>query len=262
MADPFTARRTALHARLIEALVRAFLGLPDWRDPAPFVAVAVPILRGAQTAMVGLTDAAIAAMLTRALRTPVAPAALDPAPIIDAVRSEVTPEQAYRRPFDDLWTALHEDRPLTEAVELGTVRLREIAETDLQITYSHAARAALTRSPAADKVTGWRRVLRRSESCALCVIASTQRYHVGDLNPVHPGCDCEVEPITSADRHVIDRALLDAASKAAEDFTGSYPTREQLRDVLLSITREHGEHGPVLVDPRHRFTGPGDPPTA
>lgn len=265
MADPltaFTRHRTALHQRVIEALARLFLGLADWRDPQPFVAQAVPFLHGAQTALIAMVDAYIAALLSRDLDTPIAPAGLDPGPIIAATRgNDVTADQTYARPLHTVWTALGEGWPLAEAVELGATRAREIAETDLQITHAHAARAAITGSPAAAHVTGWRRVVKGEASCALCVIASTQRYTVEQLNPIHPGCDCGVVPITSADRHVIDRKLLDAAQTAAKQLVGFHPSREELRNVTLQITREHGEHGTVLVNPRHRFTGPGDIPT-
>lgn len=255
----FTQRRAALHARLLDALVRLFLGLDDWREPGPFIRQAVPLVNGAQAALVALVDAYIAAVLSREIGVPVPPAGIDPGPVIAATRGEITAEQVYARPLETVWTALSEDRPLTEAVELGATRARENAEVDLQITHANAAQAAMAKSPAAAKITGWRRVLKGETSCALCVIASTQRYTVEDLNPIHPGCDCEVAPITGKDRHVIDRKLLRAAEAAAHTLTGRNPTREQLRDVMLSITRTHGEHGRVLVDPRHRFTGPAKP---
>ncbi len=264
MADPLTAfgrNRTALHRRVIEALVRLFLGLADWRDPQQFVSQAVPLIQGAQTALTALTDAYIAAVLSRDLDTPVPPAGVDPGPIIAATRGEVTAEQVYARPFHEVWTALGEGRRLSEAVEFGANRAREVAEVDLQITHAHAARDAMLGSPARARIIGWRRVLKGETSCALCVIASTQRYTVEQLNPIHPGCDCEVLPVTGTDRQVIDRKLLDAAQAATKDLLGFHPSREQLRDVLLSITREHGEHGAVLVNPRHRFTGSGDVPT-
>ena len=264
MSDPltvFTRKRATLHQRVIEALVRLFLGLGDWRDPRLFVSQAVPLIQGAQTALVALIDAYIAALLSRDLDTPVAPVGVDPGPIIAATRGDVTAEDVYTRPLHTVWSALGEDRPLIQAVELGATRAREIAETDLQITHARAAREAMTGSSAASNVTGWRRVLKGETSCALCVIASTQRYTVEQLNPIHPGCDCEVAPITGRDRHVIDRKLLDAAQAATKDLLGFHPTREQLRNVTLQIAREHGEHGTVLVNPRHRFTGPGDIPT-
>ncbi len=250
-----------LHQRVIEALVRLFLGLADWRDSQPFVSQAIPLIQGAQTALVALVDAYIAALLARDLDAPVAPAGVDPGPIITAARGEVTAEEVYGRPFHEVWTALGDGRRLSEAVELGATRAREIAETDLQITHAHAARAAMTGSPAGARITGWRRVLKGETSCALCVIASTQRYTIEQLNPIHPGCDCEIAPITSKDRQVIDRNLLDAAQTATQDLLGFHPSREQLRNVMLQITREHGEHGTVLVNPAHRFTGPGDIPT-
>lgn len=265
MADPltaFTRNRATLHQRVIEALVRLFLGLDVWRDPQPFMSQAVPLIHGAQTALVALTDAYIAALLSLDLDTAMPPAGVDPGPIIAATRgNDVTAEQVYTRPFHEVWSALGEKRRLSEAVGLGAIRVREIAETDLQITHAHAARAAMTGSPARAQITGWRRMLKGETSCALCVIASTQRYTVEQLNPIHPGCDCEVAPIIGKVRHVIDRELLDRAQAATKDLLGFHPAREQLRNVTLQITREHGEHGTVLVNPRHRFTGPGDIPT-
>ena len=75
-----------------------------------------------------------------------------------------------------------------------------------------------------DGIRAYRRVLTGRENCALCLVASTQRYWVEDLLPIHPGCDCNVQPLPPGmeDSQVIDQDLLERAHAAVEDRYGSY----------------------------------------
>jgi hypothetical protein len=173
-------------------------------------------------------------------------------------------EEVYRRPFATVYTHLSRGAPLEEAVERGATRLAGIAEADLQQTYAHAAQAAMEALdvPEADRPRFWRRVLIGTGNCALCVIASTQRYRVEELNPIHPGCDCEVAPLFGSDPgQVIEPDLLDQVHTAVEELTGDHDRGGRATDyrrLMVQMTREHGELGPMLVRPRDAFTSADD----
>ena len=96
----------------------------------------------------------------------------------------------------------------------------------------------------------------------MCVVASTQRYRIENLNPIHPGCNCAVDPLFGdVSELVIEPELLEAVHDAVGQLTGASDrgAREpDYRQLLVSATAEHGELGTLLVRPRDQFTGPGD----
>ena len=95
----------------------------------------------------------------------------------------------------------------------------------------------------------YRRVLTGRENCALCVVASTQRYYRGDLLPIHPGCDCGVQPLPPglAVNQVIDEDLLEQVHQITADRLGVSDRGGRTPDYrkLLTVS-EHGEYGPTL----------------
>lgn len=249
--------------RLIALLVQLFSELGSWRDGDRdvFVRQVVPLVQGTQRTLAGLVATFIAAQATAALgRSFAAPGIPDMAAV--NLRRGVDPATVYGRPFRTVYHALAQGNPLPEAVHLGEVRLQEISELDLQQTYAESSRAAMTRLPAGARPQFWRRVLIGSENCALCVIASTQRYRVEDLNPIHPGCDCEVSGIFGSDPgQVIEPGLLEQVHTAVQELTGQADRggrAPDYRKILVDMTPAHGELGPMLVRPLDRFTGPGD----
>lgn len=261
--EQFAVLRRNLSERLILTLVRLFLGLGSWRDDdaEDFIAQAVPLIQGGQRSLAALTSAFVAAQASEALDISVAPPGV---PDDDAIelRAGIDAEVAYRRPFKAVYKALAKGKNLTTAVELGRVRLEEIAEMDLQQTYARASRAAMRALPAQARPRYWRRVLSGLESCALCVIASTQRYTVEDLNPIHPNCDCQVQGIFGRDPgQIIEPDLLEQVHTAVEELTGQADRGARApdyRQLMVQMTPQHGEIGTLLVRPRDRFTGPGD----
>jgi hypothetical protein len=104
----------------------------------------------------------------------------------------------------------------------------------------------------------YRRVLRGPHSCAKCIIASTRRYRKSELLPIHPGCDCDVEPVTDPNAPlVLDEKLLLATHEQVKKFAGfkfSNPSAKGYQDLL--IVHDHGEMGPVLSWRDQKFTGP------
>lgn len=145
---------------------------------------------------------------------------------------------------------------LERAVEQGANRLAQVAEMDLQQTFAESARGAMEALPEDVRPTGWRRVLVGDVNCALCIVASTQLYRISELNPMHPACDCTVDPWFGEDTHVIEPELLEQVHAAVFELTGQVDRGARAidyRELLGRMTPEHGEVGPMLVHPRHRF---------
>jgi hypothetical protein len=255
--EQFSLGRTTLTQRLLTALVTMFRGLGSWREPDAdrFVGQAVPLVQGAQRALGGLTAAYVASQASLALGRPVAPPGVREAAMVN-LRAGVTPFQVYRRPFVTLYRWLSEGLRFPEALERAENRLEQIGGFDLQQTYAEAARDAMRQLPADSAPSGWRRVLVGEENCALCVVASTQRYTVADLNPLHANCDCRVEPVFGETDQVLEPELADTVKAAVAELTGEEISLRgtDLRRLLVSMTPEHGELGPVLVRPRDHFT--------
>lgn len=192
-----------------------------------------------------------------------------------AIRNGATTATVYRRPFIQVYTALAQNKSVTEAVEAGATRISSLARTDIQLARSNAGLLARNRN---DRIVGYVRTLTGSENCALCTIASTQRYTRGDLLPIHPGCDCGEMPIFGEQDpgQVIDEVRLDQTYDSIEeqlqvspDFGArdaglgkviTSPTEGQkLADYTeLVVTSEHGEYGPTLRWRDQDFTGPSD----
>lgn len=166
----------------------------------------------------------------------------------------VAAETVFRRPMTTVFANLAAGMAVDRAKSAGLERLRKIAATDIQLAKTHTAQRRLRND---DKVVGYRRVLNGPKNCGLCIVASTARYHRGDLQPIHPGCDCTVAPITGKTDPgwVIEPEQLDKvhatllAEFGSEDASArTFSTIENeavsYRDVL--VVHQHGEIGPVL----------------
>ena len=178
--------------------------------------------------------------------------------------------EVYRRPAITAYSSLASGASFDAARSAGRARLLSIVSSDMQQARNRQSRDAYA-------ATGFEytvRVLSGNENCALCVIAATQRYRAGELQPLHPGCDCGERGVRAAydpgvviDRDIveethsaiweqlgrfdrsavdIDRGKTDAKGRRISDFTD------------LIVTREHGELGPTLTWRQDRFTGPDD----
>jgi hypothetical protein len=257
------AGRRTLRRALVEWIRRWFAAAESFRDAdrARFVREFTPVAIGAQRSSASLMwayESRVLADLSGDLRAP--------APIqVDTVSGEalrgVPPETVYARPFTEIYRQLSEDKSLTEAVTAGERRAMLIGVTDLELAEREAARQVLAgddRAPAF-----YRRGLTGDENCAMCIVASTQRYRTGELMPIHPGCDCVVEPIPG-DRdpgQVLNEQLLERAHEAiVARFGISDRSGREIDYRKLLLVREHGEFGPVLTVARHLFTGPDGVP--
>lgn len=254
-----------VRARL-EGFLRSTWGnLGAWRDAdvQRWVNQALPVVLGAQRQVAALTDAYLAQLLGTG------PSGVPFAEVTGAAVRGVDPGEVYQRPGKTVWTALSQGASLAAAVEAGATRAVSIAMTDLQLTKTHTSRRVLG---AHDGVVGFRRTLTGVHSCGLCIVASTQRYHKGDLLPIHPGCDCGVDPITGAHDpgQVIDPTRLanvhdaiqerfSASNLGAREIPGQLTDKGEAllyRDALIVHT--HGEIGPVLAVRGQHFTSAAD----
>lgn len=257
LTERYDALSTSLRDRVVQFVLDAFDGLGSYRDADAIVFIerVLPVVLGAQQTMGQITDAYLAAMIADMLGGAAAPVGVD---LDDALRG-VEPAEVYRRPFVTMYSALSAGHDYTSALAQGRHRLLSITETDLQLARTHAAQQSMTRGGA----RFFRRRLTGKSNCALCVIASTQRYRVENLMPIHPGCDCKPEPLPAGrdPGQIIDESLLKEAHDAVAKGTGASDAggrSPDYRDVI--ITRQHGEYGPLLAVKRHEFTGPDDVP--
>jgi hypothetical protein len=258
LAERYHALSMSLRDRLITFVLSAFDSLSSYRDgdADEFLDRVVPVVLAAQQTMGQVTDAYLTAVIADMMDGAAAPAGVQ---LAEDLRG-VPPDEVYRRPFVSVYSALAAGHDLADAVGQGRNRLLSITETDLQLARTHAARQSMQRNGA----RFFRRRLSGSKNCALCVIASTQRYRVENLMPIHPGCHCEPEPIPG-DRdpgQIIDESLLREAHAAVAQGVGKADAGGRAPDYRqVIVTREHGEYGPLLAVRRHEFTGPDDVPS-
>lgn len=254
-----------VRSRLLRIAQAAWAGLGSYRDADidRLVRLVVPHVQAGQVQVANLTAAYFRAVGARA--------GVDVS-LVTGGRG-VPATEVYRRPGATVYTALSENKPMALAVSEGGQRLVSLVSTDLQMAKVRQAQRSLESAG----VRMYRRVLTGSENCALCVIASTQRYWVADLSPIHPGCDCGVDVIPAGwnpDDQVIDSELLELthetiASKLGDSDRGARElgigkTDSGGRPVSdytdLIVTRTHGEYGPTLTWRADKFTSKADIP--
>lgn len=268
-----------INTRLVRGAGRltgnVFRQLGSWRDEdvARFLQIVGPQVDGLKVQAANLQAAYYqqVALANGESFTPVETRARDLSE--STLRNGPDAEEVYRRPFVETWTALAGSELLRTAIERGATRAASLAETDVQLASREAGRRVRQGN---GNIAGYRRVLTGAENCALCAIASTQRYTRGQLKPIHPGCDCGEEPIYGDfdPGQVIDMEGLDSlheglieqlgvsdrsARSAGIGKTVQYEDSERLADFTdIVVTREHGEYGPTLAWRDQEFTGPND----
>lgn len=258
----YNAQVTAVRAAVLDYAARVWRGQgAKFRDAdvERLVGLLVPKVQAGQLKVANLTSAYIASVSSLRTGSVVEPVAVDEAAILGA--RGVPAEVVYERPVTTVRTALAQGLAFSEAVAEGARRLESIAATDVQM-------ARVRQAQTSGRAAGWsryRRVLVGEENCGLCVIASTQRYRIRDLEPIHPGCNCGVDELAGdePDRQVIDAPLLEAIHRHVAEFTGG-PSDRGARDLAIGkpvsdytdliVTRMHGEYGPTLSWRKDRFT--------
>lgn len=249
--------RNVTVARVV-ALWRAFGGVDD-DALAAFLTAVLPTVAAGQTAVGALVSAYVATMLRAAGETAtVAPLG---AISVDALRGTAAAE-VYARPVVALRTALADGKLYDYGMKLAGQRVEQLASSDVAM----AQREAIGRAVEGDeRFFGYRRVL-TGRSCALCAVASAQRYHRRPM-PIHANCDCGVAPIigTVDPGQTINRQIVDNLKAAAQKTgTAAYWKNRHVTvnaDGTVNLpeiaVHEHGELGAVLGDAAHSFTGPG-----
>lgn len=265
-------------ARLDRAAFAQLLALWAAGNPDTFPAEAAPVVLAMQRRGVELTDAYLALVAGAATGTTTSPIGLDPDPYIGRhARRGAFVEEVYARPWHqfvrDAQDALGRSLSTGDAVDLflrgdhpavraATARLEQTVATDLQLATRYAQVAQMT---ADRRIAGYRRVLGPGRNCGLCVVASTRRYHVAELQPIHPHCRCTVEPITQdipAGTQVVDRDRLAAVNEriAGGNYTRSAYGKlrvdgDQLpSDVTgVEVIDQHPEIPGLLWDSGHRW---------
>lgn len=255
----------AVRGRVLAFLAASWMGLGSWNvgDVERFVALVLPVVLAGQRSIATLTDSYLAMLAARAFGTLPEPASIDPVLVSGAVlRNGTDPELVYRRGGAVVWDNLAKGEPLPVAVERGLVRLTSIAATDLQLAKTHTARQVLEQQPSGREPTGYVRTLEGTSSCGFCALASTRLYHVEELLPIHPGCDCDVAPYYDDPNLVVDPNQLERVHALARDFFGT--SRAAGVDIATGefdyhdfvVVHEHGELGPVLARKGNHFSGP------
>jgi len=268
-----------LNSRLVRGAGRiagnVFRQLGSWRDDdiARYLDIVSPQIAGLKVQAANL-QAAYYQQVAATNGESFTPVAARPQDLTDEVlRNGPATAEVYRRPFVEAWTALSAGEQVRTAIERGATRATSLAETDIQLA---SRQAGLNQRSANGNIVGYRRVLTGAENCALCAIASTQRYTRGQLKPIHPGCDCGEEPIYGDfdPGQVIDPQGLDSIHQALVEQLGvsdanarsadigkfvQYDDEQRLADFTeIIVTREHGEYGPTLAWRDQAFTGPND----
>jgi hypothetical protein len=195
------------------------LGSYDEEDVDQFVDAAVPIVLAGQVQAIALTEAFIVRRLG------LVPIGLDPADLTGAaVRSGVGPEEVYRRPFVNVWTALGKSVPWDEAVNAGEARATASAEMDVQLSHRASYGALQQAEP---RIRGYRRRA-NPDACSFCVLVNGAFVKSATAMPLHNRCGCGLDPV-----------MQDVAVSSIPDGVAVH---------------EHGELGPLLTDPAHDFT--------
>lgn len=206
----------------VEAFAQSrFVGEYRDEDLAKFLALVVPVALAGRRQVSALTDAHLSQVMSAQLGRPVRPSG----PIDTALLRGVAATEVYSRPFKTIWWKLSTGLPLDAAISAGKARLTDIVMSDMQLAKTETAQQSLT----AGGFRAYRRVLGGKPDCDLCVEAAQNTYSTEDLMPIHPGCDCGVEPVEGE------------------------PTESDMDGVVV---QEHGELGPVLAVAGQHFDGP------
>lgn len=233
--------KAATTQRVTSYVQSSWNNLDSYRDSdiLRFANRVAPVVEGAQANIGALTNVYLANIEAELIGSPVRPVALSKNLFTTEALRGVTAKEAFQRPGLTIWTGLSEGKPLSMLINKGLSRALDITRTNLQLASTHSARANFKNN---QRVVGYRRVLSGSDSCSLCELASSQRYHVEDLMPIHPGCSCGVSPIYG---HADPGQVIDSQRRSNTD------------DIEI-VVKEHGEIGPVLAVKGQAFTSAGD----
>lgn len=253
VASNFSRLFSTLRTSMVQQLTAIWYSLEDYRDANvdQWLELSIPLVEAAKETSVSAT----ATYLQMQLEVMGSEEEVT-IPEVPPIRNGLPDEVVYTRPFKDVWTDLSRGKEFIDAINSGADRVRQLMETDIQLAHTYSSRDILSRQR---DVVGFRRVPQGAYSCALCLVASTQRYRKFDLMPIHPGCDCRVAPIISdmPVSQVVDPERLEEIHRAIQrEFGMSSRDARSIDYRKILVEQNHGEYGPVLAVAGHRFTGP------
>lgn len=233
------------------------MDLHNKSDIEPWLGKSVPILENAFSVAVEVTGVFADIQLGLLLDNPdYEGLPVLPDDVRGKLRGGVPLEEVYARPFVDFWGSLKNGGSIDDALHSGANRLRELLDTDLERVSDITSVEKFANE---HRVVGSRRVLVGAKNCALCIVASTQRYRRRHLKPIHPSCDCKVVPILDfeSDDQVLDEDLLDQLHKSVAEKFGTDVANRSARDYSkIMVEHQHGEIGPYLSWRGQHFAGP------
>lgn len=200
------------------------LGTYNREDLPRLLNATVPIAQAAQRQTVGVTNALIARRLKRQ------PSQINPLDYMgERVRGGVSPQEVYARPLKQYWRMLKNGYTWEQAQSSGLAVASASLASDVMLSMRATVAGLQLREPGA---WGYQRVP-SANACDFCILASTQRYYSGDLEPLHIGCGCGIDVITADDDpgQVINSDRLDAIEQGNSE---------------LAI-KQNGEYGPQLI---------------
>jgi hypothetical protein len=260
--QPTTAHYAALsdqHAKQQDSIITAAVrtvqaiwsGFSQWHEPNLVAGRAAASASQVDAAMILMRRATRAHLQTALSLSDAAPRSM---PALQAIypRANVTSFEVYQRPATAYAYAGSQGQSAEDAARSALARLATLTKSDLRAADRDETQRIYTKTP---KVIGYRRVLHpelsKTGSCGLCIVASHQTYHVGDLLPLHfPSCECQTLPITAG--HDPGSAIND--DDLAKIYSAAGGTdADSLRQTRIRFD-EHGELGPVLVREGDHFT--------
>lgn len=263
--DAYIAASQRLHGGLKVLASNYWNNMGSFRDAdvARMTADMTSLSTAVNRTMSVTTEAYLTAMAAAVGESTLPGAAID---VSSKALRGIPDEELFRRPAVTLYGALARSEPFTKAKELGRQRLESLMMTNLQLSKTHTAQATMSRQK---RVVGYRRVPRGYGACALCLVAATQRYHRGDLMPIHPGCQCGVSPVIGTEDPglVLDKEQLaqvhdrmrETFGATASDARGFRTAEGELMSYRNAIlVRNNSEIGPVLTVKKHSFYKPLD----
>lgn len=208
--------------------------------------------------------------------------------VLAGLRDGIGPAEVYTRPVITVRKGISDGREVVDALRLGGERLRATASTDVMLAGREAGREAMGQMR---HVVGYRRTVNPG-ACRYCLLCSTQRYHVRDLQPCHANCKCspvgapiygDRDPgqILNRDLHAqlkregviedetLRRQIRDAKKAGRDERVRSLSDQRDALHARMNAdpaqrfrsevtVHQHGELGPVLTSSDHAWTGPND----
>jgi hypothetical protein len=227
----------ALRKSSAAALALVWRGLPgyDRQNVDQWLSEALPVVEGSRRQAIALTNAYVANAMERG------PSELDIPALIASLRNGADPAEVYERPFITVWTALKEETEWEQAVAEGLDRATSAAETDVQLSMRAAAEAIELSDP---NLYGYERVANPT-ACLFCreVDGAYVKGSDGFVYALHNHCGCGLRPLKEPHPGAVKLA----------DGTEIRPHAFGQLNEKVAIA-EHGELGPVLVDPAQHFT--------